>query len=157
MKFDKFSDKVLILILEEMNQKIDDDDMDLDLYPYDYDNLNGICDILKYFGVKLDESDLLELSYFVSLWKLNPNYNTHPIVRPKLKNFDVISKETRIETTETYYKSVMPFYDDLEYNYSVVYDLQSSGEYDYWDGEVIKEEVVNSQIIDSEIDSITNN
>ena len=155
MKFDEFSDKVLILILEEMNQKIDDDDMDLESFPYDYDNLNGICDILKYFGLKLHESDLLELSYFVSLWNLNPNYNTRPIVRPKLKNFDVISKETRIETTETYYKSVMPFYDDLDR--SIVYDLQSSGEYEYWDGEVIKEEVVNSQIIDSEIDSITNN
>jgi hypothetical protein len=155
MKFDEFSDKVLILILEEINQIIDDDDMDLESFPYDYDNLNGICDILKYFGLKLHESDLLELSYFVSLWNLNPNYNTQPIVRPKLKNFDIISKVTRKETTETYYKSVMSFYDDLDR--SIVYDLQSSGEYDYWDGDVIKEKVVDSQIIDSEIDSVRKN
>ena len=84
MKIEKLPDGILLSILEEISDRIDDGEIDIE-NPFEQDNLNALDSLMSYFGVK--NMQIPEYSFFLGLYKLNPNFQNEPLKRPELKTY----------------------------------------------------------------------
>lgn len=153
-RVNNISDGVLRLILESMNEKFNEEGItvDLDNYNYSDDIPPSVDDVVKYFGI----SDLTyeEIGFFVQLYVNNPNFNNLDVIlkRPTLKKFIVQHSEDVKKYELVVYESEILSYMDL--NESIIRSMQYSGDYDYWDGRVIEEDVYDTDTIENDIKSI---
>lgn len=130
MELEKIPDQVLVRILEAIQERIDDGESDLDENPFDSTNMEMLDNVCVYFGIALD--DFVERSFFIQLYKDNPNFETEPLKRPTLETYDVVHEEDVREIKTNYYNTRIDSYYPIDKN--ILYDLQSNGEYQYWEG-----------------------
>ena len=153
--FNNLSDGVLRMILTSMHERFEEDNIEIDLddyYIYDGDIVVIINDILKYFSIT--NSGAEEWSFLISLYLDNPDYtNTDiSIVRPKLMNYQVTHKEeVVVYKTNTYLSQVSSY---LPLTENILHSMRQMGEYDYWDGRVIDQDVYDSDVNNDEITDI---
>ena len=81
MGYTNLPDGVLIKLLEEIRERIDNGDGDME-EPFGDTNAEMLEEVCRYFGIELN--DFTERSFFIQLYKENPNFETEPIKRPKL-------------------------------------------------------------------------
>jgi hypothetical protein len=84
-----FNEKTLRLLLSNLN------DLEIDIEDYDETLHDELSEIVKYFGVS--DLEWEEVSFFIELIRLNPNYETETIRIPKLNSYDV---DFEIDMTE---------------------------------------------------------
>jgi len=143
------------MILTSMHERFEEDNIKIDLddyYIYDGDSVVIINDILKYFSIT--NSGAEEWSFLISLYLDNPDYtNTDiSIVRPKLMNYQVTHKEeVVVYKTNTYLSQVSSY---LPLTENILHSMRQMGEYDYWDGRVIDQDVYDSDVNNDEITDI---
>ena len=153
--FNNLSDGVLRMILTSMHERFEEDNIKIDLddyYIYDGDSVVIINDILKYYSIT--NSGAEEWSFLISLYLDNPDYtNTDiSIVRPKLMNYQVTHKEeVVVYKTNTYLSQVSSY---LPLTENILHSMRQMGEYDYWDGRVIDQDVYDSDVNNDEITDI---
>ena len=150
MNYINLPDNILKLILKEMQNRQDEGDCDFDYEPFDVDckqELNSIC---GYFGIELN--DFTDKSFFVKLYKDNPNFETEPIKRPTLETYDVLHSESLREYKTQFYNTRMNSYYPLDKN--IMYDLQSSGEYEYWEGSHFDTDYHDTEVTEDRVESI---
>ena len=148
------SDKSLRVIIITLVKEFDENNINIDGNTiFEVDVVNIIDDILQYFGIKSRDIELY--SYFISLCILNPNYldKTVPIQRPTLNKYKVLHDETSRIWQTTTYRTIIKSYIELDKN--MVNDLRSIDLYEYYDGQIINEEVHDSETTDDEILDIT--
>ena len=130
MELEKIPNQVLVRILEAIQERIDDGEADLDEDPFDSTNMEMLDNVCEYFGIALD--DFVERSFFVKLYKDNPNFETEPLKRPTLETYDVVHEEDVREFKTNYYNTRIDSYYPIDKD--ILYDLQTNGEYEYWEG-----------------------
>ncbi len=148
------SDKSLRVIIITLVKEFDENNINIDGNTiFEEDVVDIIDDILQYFGIKSRDIELY--SYFISLCILNPNYldKTVPIQRPTLNKYEVLHDETTRIWQTTTYRTIIKSYIELDKN--MVNDLRSIDLYEYYDGQIINEEVHDSETTDDEILDIT--
>ncbi len=144
------SDKSLRVIIITLVKEFDENNINIDGNTiFEEDVVDIIDDILQYFGIKSRDIELY--SYFISLCILNPNYldKTVPIQRPTLNKYEVLHDETTRIWQTTTYRTIIKSYIELDKN--MVNDLRSIDLYEYYDGQIINEEVHDSETTDDEI------
>lgn len=149
MKIENLPYKVLISILEEVEEKVQDGEIDIDK-PFDSDNLNELDSLMEYFGIK--NMDVPEYSYILSLYKLNPNFRDQPLEKPELKSYLVRHSESVREWKTYYYDNEVSSY--LPIDKEEIYDLEYSEMFFYYEGRIVDENVDESEITDTDIDFI---
>jgi len=146
-------DKSLRVIILTLNKEFDENDIDIEGNDiFEEDTVNLIDKTLEYFGIGGQDIELY--SYFISLCLLNPNFldkNT-PIQRPRLNKYEVIHSESSRVWQTTTYRTVIPSYIELDKN--MITDLRSIELYDYWDGQIINENVDDSESTGDEVEEI---
>jgi len=146
-------DKSLRVIILTLNKEFDENDIDIEGNDiFEEDTVNLIDKTLEYFGIGGQDIELY--SYFISLCLLNPNFldkNT-PIQRPRLHKYEVIHSESSRVWQTTTYRTVIPSYIELDKN--MITDLRSIELYDYWDGQIINENVDDSESTGDEVEEI---
>ena len=130
MDVTEIEEGVLIRILEAIQERIDDGEADLDEDPFDSSNMEMLDNVCVYFGIALD--DFVERSFFIKLYKDNPNFQTEPLKIPTLETYDVVHEEDVREIKTNYYNTRIDSYYPIDKD--ILYDLQSNGEYQYWEG-----------------------
>ena len=148
------SDKSLRVIIITLVKEFDENNINIEGNTiFEEDVVDIIDDILQYFGIKSRDIELY--SYFISLCILNPNYldKTVPIQRPTLNKYKVLHDETSRIWQTTTYRTIIKSYIELDKN--MVNDLRSIDLYEYYDGQIINEEVHDSETTDDEILDIT--
>ena len=153
--FNNLSDGVLRMILASMHERFEEDDIEIDLDEYDlYDGdiVEILNDILKYFGVTNAGAE--EWGFFISLYLENPDYSNTDIsiVRPKLMNYVVTHEEHAVLYKTITYLNKISSYIPLTEN--ILSSMRNVGEYDYWDGRVIGEDVYDHDTNSDEITDI---
>lgn len=148
-KFNNISNGVLKLILKEIKEwfvdkNYNDDDADI----YEWKEI--IDDFQQYIGIDIDIDEMSDVTYFMSLYSLNPNFEEEPIKRPKLKEYYVEMDENVTEYKTYTYGNTIQSYIDL--NSETFDSFQSYGYeeniYDWplkdtntWDSEVSSTEI----------------
>jgi len=152
--FDNMSDRVLRLILSSMREKFEEDGVKIDT---DYDTYNAdvitiIDDILKYFSITDTNYEIW--GFFIMLYLNNPDFNNPNvnIERPTLKTYEVTHNEEASVYKSVTYLNVVSSYIPL--TKSVLYDMGSISEYEYWDGRIINEDVYDSEVTSDDITNI---
>jgi hypothetical protein len=146
-------DKSLRVIILTLNKEFDENDIDIEGNDiFEEDTVTLIDKTLEYFGIGGQDIELY--SYFISLCLLNPDYldKNVPIQRPKLNKYEVIHLESSRVWQTTTYRTVIPSYIELDKN--MVNDLRSIELYDYWDGQIINEDIDDSESTGDEVDEI---
>jgi hypothetical protein len=147
------SDKSLRVIILTLNKEFDENNIGIEGNDiFEEDTVNLIDATLEYFGIGGQDIELY--SYFISLCLLNPDYldKNVPIQRPRLNKYEVIHDESSRVWKTTTYRTVIPSYIELDKN--MVNDLRGIELYDYWDGQIINEDIDDSESTDDEVQEI---
>lgn len=150
--YQKYSDKALIPILKDIIEALESNDVNLE----DMDDVNHnlgdlseiITDELTSYFTNVDFEDV---TFFMALIIMNDDFKS-PLQRPELKTYRVTHTYQRVETNNYVYQNDMNSFIPL--NNSILGELQSSGEYEPWDGNLIDEDTVDIDYGDDWIDDI---
>ena len=141
--YQKYNDKALRPILQDIVNSCEENNIDIFNKNFVNSNFEDVVSIVddeieSYFGTPEFE----DTSFFIAVLLMNNNFMTEPIIRPKLKSYRITHIYERVQTIqETYvneYDSFLPFTN------SMLMDLQSMDSYDPYDGNLIDDEVVDS-------------
>jgi hypothetical protein len=141
--YEKYNDKALRPILQDIVNSCEENNIDIFNKNFVNSNFEDVVSIVddeieSYFGTPEFE----DTSFFIAVLLMNNNFMTEPIRRPKLKSYRITHVYERVATIqETYvneYDSFLPF------TSSMLMDLQSMDSYDPYDGNLIDDEVVDS-------------
>ena len=150
--YQKYSDKALIPILKDIIEALESNNVSLE----DMDDVNHnlgelseiITDELTSYFTNVDFEDV---TFFMALIIMNDDFEP-PLERPELKTYRVTHTYQRVETNNYVYQNDMNSFIPL--NNSIMGELQSSGEYEPWDGKLIDEDNVDVDYGDDWIDDI---
>lgn len=149
MKIEDLPYKVLISILEEVEERVENGEIDMDT-PFDSYNLKELDSLMEYFGVK--NMDVSDYSYILSLYKLNPNFRDVPLEKPQLKTYKVRHFENVREWKTYYFDNEVSSY--LPITKQEIYSLEESDMFFYYEGGIVDESVDESEITDNGIEFI---
>lgn len=150
--YQKYSDRALIPILKDIIESLESNNM----YLEDMDDVNHnlgelseiITDELTSYFTNVDFEDV---TFFMALIIMNDDFEP-PLERPELKTYRITHTYQRVETNNYVYQNDMNSFIPL--NNSIMGELQSSGEYEPWDGKLIDEDNVDVDYSDDWIDDI---
>lgn len=150
--YQKYSDRALIPIIKDIIEALESNN----LYLEDMDDVNHnlgelseiITDELTSYFTNVDFEDV---SFFMALIIMNDDFES-PLQRPELKTYRITHTYQRVETNNYVYQNDMNSFIPL--NNSIMGELQSSGEYEPWDGKLIDEDNVDVDYGDDWIDDI---
>lgn len=150
--YQKYSDKALIPILKDIIESLESNNV----YLEDMDDVNHnlgelseiITDELTSYFTNVDFEDV---TFFMALIIMNDDFES-PLQRPELKTYRITHTYQRVETNNYVYQNDMNSFIPL--NNSILGELQSSGEYEPWDGDLIDEDTVDVDYGDDWIDDI---
>lgn len=150
--YQKYSDRALLPILKDIIDALESNNM----YLEDMDDVNHnlgelseiITDELTSYFTNVEFEDV---SFFIALIIMNDDFES-PLQRPELKTYRITHTYQRVETNNYVYQNDMNSFIPL--NNSIMGELQSSGEYEPWDGKLIDEDNVDVDYSDDWIDDI---
>ena len=147
----KLPEKQLRLILNLLKDAFEENgDAPSDGVDFFENYLNIVDDALKY--VNMTPDDIEDYSFVGELYFLNKDNDSSSIIRPTPKVFNVYHKETRTETVINNYKQTISSYMDLDE--SILYECQSMGMYEYWDGNHYDTDYLDTDYVEDEIGEI---
>jgi len=147
------SDGVLRLILSSMREKFEEESVEINEHDaYAAEVITIIDDALKYFSITDTNYEIW--GFFIMLYLNNPDFNNPNvnIERPTLKTYEVTHNEEASVYKSVTYLNVVSSYIPL--TKSVLYDMGSISEYEYWDGRIINEDVYDSDVSSDDITNI---
>jgi hypothetical protein len=147
------SDGVLRLILSSMREKFEEESVEINEHDtYAAEVITIIDDALKYFSITDTNYEIW--GFFIMLYLNNPDFNNPDvnIERPTLKNYEVThDEEVNVYKTITYLSEISSY---IPLTKSVLYDMGSISEYEYWDGRIINEDTYDSDVSSDDITNI---
>lgn len=150
--YQKYSDRALIPIMKDIISAIDSQGMymeEMSDVEDSFDELSEIItnELISYIG----NVDFEDVTYFMALIIMNDNFEP-PLKKPELKTYRITHTYQRVETNNYKYQTNMNSFIPLDK--SLLGELQSIGEYEPWDGDLIDEEIVDIDYSDDWIDYI---
>ena len=150
--YQKYSDRALIPILKDIIEALESNDMyleDMDDVDHNFDELSEI--ITDELTSYLSNVEFEDITYFIALIIMNDDFEP-PLKRPELKTYRITHIYQKVETINYEYQTDMTSFIPLDN--SILGELQSSGEYEPWDGDLIDENNVDSDYSEDWIDDI---
>jgi hypothetical protein len=136
------SDNVLKKIIQLLLDALEEEGVDLhnDIEIFEY--IGIFNNDLKYFSIDIDDEE--DFTYFVSLLRLNPNFETSPIIRPTLDEYsvDYIIDESIYKRT-TYNHMVKSY---LPITNSVLRGMEDNDMISGWDGKIVNEDYLEAEV-----------
>ena len=133
---EKFSEKQLKVILTTFKDFFEENDIDSIFSDYSNTEIDEMKSLLSYFGIS--GAGFEEISFVVALYKLNPDFENNPIVRPKKETYLVEEKEITEESWVRRYQNKVKSY--LPVNQEILEFMNDQDEYYYYEGNLISEE-----------------
>ena len=150
--YQKYSDRALIPILKDIIEALESNDIyleDMGDVDNNFEELSTIItDELTSYITNVDFEDV---TYFMALIIMNDDFEP-PLNRPELKTYRITHTYQRVETINYKYQTDMTSFIPLDD--SILGELQSSGEYEPWDGDLIDENTIDMDYSDDWIDDI---
>ena len=150
--YQKYSDRALIPILKDIIEALESNDMyleDMDDVDHNFDELSEI--ITDELTSYLSNVEFEDITYFIALIIMNDDFEP-PLKRPELKTYRITHIYQKVETINYKYQTDMTSFIPLDN--SILGELQSSGEYEPWDGDLIDENNVDSDYSEDWTDDI---
>ena len=151
-KIEQYNDKALIPILKDIIEALESNDMyleDMSDVDHNFEELYTI--ITDELTSYLSNVEFEDVTYFMALIMMNDDFEP-PLKRPELKTYRITHIFQKVETVNYKYQTDMASFIPLDN--SILGELQSSGEYEPWDGDLIDEDNIDSDYSEDWIDDI---
>ena len=154
-KFEQIGDRMLFNFIKRVSNHVDLDTID---HSTEYEFQQAVQDVSKLFTI---DTDYIDEDYLLNVFRLNEDlFNNSslesPLERPTVKEYEydweVKMKQTVIET---YSHRISLYSDDIDEVRNVLWNMRSEGYLSPFDGEMINDEVRNSEMEDDELGDIT--
>jgi hypothetical protein len=143
-------DTILKKIIQILMNGFDDEGVDIfddgEVFSY----LDLIDEELKYFGV--EPQDETDYTFFISLLRLNPDFQTKPILKPTLETYSVDYNELSTQTRKTTYNSTIKSY--IPITKKIIEELEHNDLFYYYEGSVVDDYDVDNEIVDTSVSNI---
>jgi hypothetical protein len=130
--------KIIRLLLDALEEEGVDLFNDEEIFEY----IGLFNNDLKFFSIEIDDEE--DFTYFVSLLRLNPNFETSPIIRPTLNEYsvDYIIDESLYKVT-TYNHMVKSY---LPITNNILRGMEDNDMIYMWEGRIVDEEYLESDV-----------
>jgi len=152
--FENLSDKLIFKLVKMIMEEVDFSDLETS---QDLELTDGISSVEGYFGIKSDDYTL-DSDYIYNLWKLNiesfeEETLTSSLYRPEYKKvkFDWIVLERQL-VRSTYQHELETYGTNKDDILDYVHGIRNDGNLNYYDGNEINTEVIDSDFDDDDID-----
>jgi hypothetical protein len=152
--FEKMSDRVIFSISKEIVNEVDIDTVENSADWEFYQAVESVC---KMYSI---EPSIQDTDFLFNIIKLNESMFdegslTSKLDRPTLKNYEYDWIVTMKTIVTEYYRNTISLYTDKDEVNSVLYSLKSEGTLDVFDGDLFEEDTRDSEMLDDELDNVS--
>jgi len=144
---EKYTDEMLKKYLTWV-KTLDENDINLDHY-HDFLSCSAYNKLIKPFGS--DDNDVSEFVYALIYENLGPPFSKE-FVRPQLNSYTIEHRNhVNIRRIEYWEGNIETYLPESSVDNDYIYDLESNGYYNWWDGEMTDSEEYDSDTTESEV------
>jgi hypothetical protein len=152
--FEKMSDRVIFSISKEIVNEVDVDTVENSADWMFYQAVESVC---KMYSI---DPSIQDTDFLFNIIKLNESMIdegslTLKLDRPTLKNYEYDWVVTMKTIVNEYYRNTISLYTDKDDVNSVLYSLKSEGTLDVFDGDLFEEDTRDSEMLDDELDNVS--
>jgi hypothetical protein len=152
--FEKMSDRVIFSISKEIVNEVDVDTVENSADWMFYQAVESVC---KMYSI---DPSIQDTDFLFNIIKLNESMFdegslTSKLDRPTLKNYEYDWVVTMKTIVNEYYRNTISLYTDKDDVNSVLYSLKSEGTLDVFDGDLFEEDTRDSEMLDDELDNVS--
>jgi hypothetical protein len=152
--FEKMSDRVIFSISKEIVNEVDVDTVENSADWSFYQAVQSVC---KMYSI---DPSIQDTDFLFNIIKLNESMFdegslTSKLDRPTLKNYEYDWIVTMKTIVNEYYRNTISLYTDKDEVNSVLYSLKSEGTLDVFDGDLFEEDTRDSEMLDDELDNVS--
>jgi hypothetical protein len=152
--FEKMSDRVIFSIIKQIINKVDFDMVENSADWNFYEVVQTVC---KLFSI---DPSIQDTDFLYNVIKLNEdifeeNSLSLPLKKPTLKNYEYDWVVTMKSIVNEYYRNTISLYSAKDDVNDLLYTLKSEGTLDVFDGDLYEEDTKDSEMLDDELDSVT--
>jgi hypothetical protein len=152
--FEKMSDRVVFSITKEIVNEVDVDTVENSADWMFYQAVESVC---KMYSI---DPSIQDTDFLFNVIKLNESMIdegslTSKLDRPTLKNYEYDWVVTMKTIVNEYYRNTISLYSDKDEVNSVLYTLKSEGTLDIFDGDLFEEDTRDSEMLDDELDNVS--
>jgi len=152
--FEKMSDRVIFSITKEIVNEVDVDTVENSADWSFYETVQSVC---KMYSI---DPSIQDTDFLFNIIKLNESMFdegslTSKLDRPTLKNYEYDWVVTMKTIVNEYYRNTISLYTDKDDVNSVLYSLKSEGTLDVFDGDLFEEDTRDSEMLDDELDNVS--
>ena len=152
--FEKMSDRVIFSVIKQIINKIDLDGVENSADWQFYKAVDGVC---KLFSI---DPSIQDTDFLYNVIKLNEdifeeNSLSSPLKKPTLRNYEYDWVVQMKSIVNEYYRNTISLYSAKDEVNDLLYALKSEGTLDIFDGDLYEEDTKDSEMLDDELDSVT--
>lgn len=152
--FEKMSDRVIFSITKEIVNEIDIDTTENSADWAFYQSVESVC---KMYSI---DPSIQDTDFLFNIIKLNESMFdegslTSKLDRPTLKNYEYDWVVTMKSIVNEYYRNTISLYSDKDEINGLLYQLKSEGTLDIFDGDLFEEDTRDSEMLDDELDNVS--
>jgi hypothetical protein len=152
--FEEISDRVIFSIIKQIVNKVDLGIVENSADWQFYEVVQKVC---KLFSIdpSIQDTDFLYNTILLNESLLEEDSLTSKLERPTLKNYEYDWVVTMKSIVNEYYRNTISLYTAKDDVNDLLYLLKSEGTLDVFDGDLYEEETKDSEMLDDELDSVT--
>ena len=152
--FEKMSDRVIFSIAKEIVNEVDIDTVENSADWSFYETVQSVC---KMYSI---DPSIQDTDFLFNIIKLNESMFdegslTSKLDRPTLKNYEYDWVVTMKTIVNEYYRNTISLYSDKDEINGLLYQLKSEGTLDIFDGDLFEEDTRDSEMLDDELDNVS--
>lgn len=152
--FEKMSDRVIFSITKEIVNEVDIDTVENSADWSFYETVQSVC---KMYSI---DPSIQDTDFLFNIIKLNESMFdegslTSKLNRPTLKNYEYDWVVTMKTIVNEYYRNTISLYSDKDEINGLLYQLKSEGTLDIFDGDLFEEDTRDSEMLDDELDNVS--
>jgi hypothetical protein len=152
--FEKMSDRVIFSIAKEIVNEVDVDTVENSADWSFYETVQSVC---KMYSI---DPSIQDTDFLFNIIKLNESMFdegslTSKLDRPTLKNYEYDWVVTMKTIVNEYYRNTISLYSDKDEINGLLYQLKSEGTLDIFDGDLFEEDTRDSEMLDDELDNVS--
>jgi hypothetical protein len=152
--FEKMSDRVIFSITKEIVNEVDVDTVENSADWSFYETVQSVC---KMYSI---DPSIQDTDFLFNIIKLNESMFdegslTSKLDRPTLKNYEYDWVVTMKTIVNEYYRNTISLYSDKDEINGLLYQLKSEGTLDIFDGDLFEEDTRDSEMLDDELDNVS--
>jgi hypothetical protein len=152
--FEKISDRVIFSIIKQIINKVDFDMVENSADWNFYEVVESVC---KLYSI---DPSIQDTDFLYNVIKLNEdifeeNSLNSSLKKPTLKNYEYDWVVTMKSIVNEYYRNTISLYSAKDDVNDLLYTLKSEGTLDVFDGDLYEEDTKDSEMLNDELDSIT--